>query len=76
MTVMTLDNIMQQVRTLSIDQRKQLIGLIVDTLTEESPPEPARRSILEFEGVGAEVWQAVDVDEYINQMRDEWDRDQ
>ena len=52
----------------------RLISLIVDTLTENTVPVgQKKRSILEFEGVGAEMWQGVDAREYLNGLRDEWD---
>jgi hypothetical protein len=71
---MTLEDIVQEVRSLSIEDRKRLIGLIVDTLTEpESPPSQKKRSILELAGLGAEIWRDVDTDAYIDELRDEWD---
>lgn len=71
---MTLDAIAQEIRRLSVEERKQLISLIVDSLTEQNEaPSRKKRSILEFEGVGKEMWQGVDAQEYINQLRAEWD---
>ena len=71
---MTLDGLMEEIKALSIAERKRLIGAIVDTLTEpEADIEPKERSILEFEGVGAEMWQGVDAQEYVNKLRGEWD---
>lgn len=70
---MTLEQLVQEVRTLSIEERKRLIGMIVDTLTEpESAPVRQKRSILEFEGVGAEIWDGVDAQEYVDQLRSEF----
>ena len=71
--MLTLEDIVREVRTLPIAERKRLIGLIVDTLTDQSSPLPPTRSILEFEGVGAEIWQGIDTQEYVNKLRDEWD---
>jgi len=71
---MTVEAILEEVRELSMPERKRLIGLIVDTLTEPvDQPTGKKRSILEFEGVGAEIWQGIDVQEYLGQLRDEWD---
>lgn len=70
--MLTIEDIVQEVRTLSVEERKRLIGLIVDTLTDQSSPLP-KRSILEFEGVGAEIWQGIDAQEYVNRLRNEWD---
>lgn len=43
----------------------------VDCLFE---PGAKTHSILELKGLGKEIWQDVDTDEYVNQLRDEWDR--
>ena len=32
-----------------------------------------RRSILDLEGMGREIWHGVDAREYIDQLREEWD---
>lgn len=68
---MTLEALMEEIRALPVEERKELIGLIVDSLTE-SEAEP-RHDILEFRGVGAEMWKGIDAQEYVNRLRDEWD---
>lgn len=70
---MPLKAMQDEIRTLSVAERKRLIGFIVDTLTDEPDATPRqKRSILEFEGVGAEMWRAIDTDDYLNRLRDEW----
>jgi hypothetical protein len=69
---MTLEDIKHEVRALTVDQRKQLIAYLVDLLADREP-EAAQRSILEFEGVGAELWQGIDAQDYVKQLRSEWD---
>lgn len=73
---MTLQEIMQEVHTLTLEERKQLIKMLVDTFTEtiESQPTLKKHSILDFKGVGAEMWNGIDAQEYVNQLRSEWDR--
>lgn len=73
--MMSVETILEEIRSLSVEERKRLIGAIVDTLTESGAQQPAhrKRSILEFEGVGAEMWQGIDAQEYVNQLRNEWD---
>jgi hypothetical protein len=42
----------------------------------EPEPEDAARplhSILELEGLGAELWEGIDAQEYVNELRREWD---
>jgi len=31
------------------------------------------RSILELEGLGAEIWAGVDAQQYVNELRNDWD---
>ncbi|MGD2247066.1 MAG: hypothetical protein PVF58_01580 [Candidatus Methanofastidiosia archaeon] len=31
------------------------------------------RSILELEGLGKEIWESIDAQEYVNRERDSWD---
>lgn len=73
---MTLEMMLEEIRALSVEERKRLISLIVDTLTEDSqiPQAHKKRSILDFEGAGAEMWQGIDAQEYVNHLRDEWDK--
>ncbi len=68
---MTLEQITIEIRHLSIEQRKQLISVIVDTLIEDKPPR--KRSILEFEGVGERLRNGEDAQDYVNRLRSEWD---
>ncbi len=70
---MPLEGIMEEVRALSVAERKRLISAIIDTLSEPAETLPKKRSILEFEGVGAEMWQGIDAQEYVNKLRGEWD---
>ncbi len=34
---------------------------------------PCRHSVTEFRGLGKEIWQGIDAQEYVNQERDAWD---
>jgi len=74
---MTPEQIASEVSRLSIDERKRVISLIVDSLVlASSEMERHKRSVLEFEGVGTharEQREPQDAQEYINQMRSEWD---
>lgn len=46
-------------------------------LTNVQPRLVARRqhSILELEGLGKELWQGIDVDQYLEEERNSWDRE-
>lgn len=68
---MALREIVQEARALSVEERKQLIKLLVDSLTEEQPKK--KRNLMELAGLGTEIWEGIDAQEYINQLRSEWD---
>lgn len=42
----------------------------VSRLCVESEP---RRSLLDLEGLGKEIWRGVDPKSYVSELRDEWD---
>lgn len=68
---MTVADIMKQATLLNAQERKELVKLLVDSLEVEAYPD--KHSILELAGLGAEIWHDIDTDDYINQLRDEWD---
>lgn len=69
---MTYAEIVQAIDTLSPEQRRALIHLLVDALAP-IPPEEKTHSVLEFEGIGAEFYDGTDAQDYVNQLRSEWD---
>lgn len=68
---MTITEIIQQAKSLSLQEQRELVQLLNDSLLQAE--EPKKHSILELAGLGAEVWQGIDPQEYINQLRTEWD---
>jgi hypothetical protein len=68
---MTIQEMLEEIPLLSVAERKQLIHALVDSLDESVATKP--HSILELEGLGAEIWEGMDAQEYVNQLRQEWD---
>lgn len=69
--IMTVNEIIQTIRNLPSHERIEIMHALADTfLVSDTKTE---HSILELEGLGAEIWQDVDAQDYINQLRDEWD---
>jgi hypothetical protein len=63
----------QQIKPLLRAARLQLLARIAQDLALSD--EPRRdRSIMELHGLGAEIWQGIDAQQYVNELRDEWDR--
>ena len=69
---MTIQEILDEIRSLPLSERKELMKLMVDTLTESKPPK--KRSLRELRGLGKEIWTGIDAQDYVDRQRDEWDR--
>ena len=48
--------------------------MLVNGLTEKLPSGDERHSLFELEGLGAEIWKGIDAQEYVDNLRDEWER--
>ena len=74
MTSKTLEDVyVHHIRPLSVADRLHLLAVIARDLA--APPELApTRSLLELDGLGAEIWQGMDAQQYVNELRAEWDQ--
>ena len=69
---MSIQEMIQEARKLSIEERKQLMKALVDLLDEpQSPGKQPRRSLQDFRGIGAHLYDGTDAQEYINRLRSE-----
>ena len=59
-----------------VEAKAYVRTVVIHDLLQEgeaaTPAEP-RFSVMDFYGVGRDAWEGVDVQQYINEMRDEWD---
>ncbi len=67
------DEILEQVQLLTLDDQLRLLEDIASMLRQQFTIQP-KHSIMEFKGLGKEVWQGVDVEKYIDEERNSWDR--
>lgn len=61
----------KQIRELPTQARLQLLALIAQDLATPASNKSSR--LTDLKGLGKEVWQGIDAQEYINQLRSEWD---
>lgn len=71
---MTIAEILSEARSLSIEERKQLMKGLIDLLAEPVSSAPKSHHLRELRGLGKEIWQGVDAQVYVDQQRDEWDQ--
>jgi hypothetical protein len=74
MTTTELDQIYeQQIKPLPRAARLQLLARIAQDLAADDE-NTGELSIMDLHGLGAEIWQGIDAQQYVNELRDEWDR--
>lgn len=61
----------QQIRELPAQSRLQLLALIAQDLA--AIPSDKSGRLMDLQGLGKEIWQGIDAQEYVNQLRREWD---
>ena len=59
-------------KTLTRDELERLHQALLERLQSMTPSAPARRSLLDLEGLGAEMWGGLDAQAYVNHERDSW----
>ncbi|HJY87280.1 MAG TPA: hypothetical protein VKE24_10630 [Candidatus Acidoferrales bacterium] len=73
MSATNLAEIMPLVEKLSPEEKLQLIEHVARDL-QRKPQATLRLSWKDARGLGKEIWEGVDVDRYIDELRNEWDR--
>lgn len=69
-----MDLYAREIRPLPPRDRLRLLALLAQGLAREESLEPQpERSLLELRGLGAELWKGIDAQEYVNELRGEWD---
>lgn len=64
----------QQIKPLPRADRLQLLARIAQDLAISDTTDEPEQSLLGLEGLGAEIWQGIDAQKYVDEQRDEWDR--
>lgn len=70
--MLTVEEIYEKyIKHLSDDEKRRLIALIENDLAE-AKSEKSKRSLLELEGLGKEIWKGIDAQEYVEETRKDW----
>ena len=68
---MAYESILRSVESMNRDEQLRLISDLAEHLRTKTVP--ARRvSILELQGLGKEIWQGIDAQEYVDRERATW----
>jgi hypothetical protein len=71
MRTITYQEVLQRAQKLTPDEQLQLLADLAAIIRQQTILEPLH-DVLEFEGVGAEVWKGIDAQKYIDEERDSW----
>ncbi len=71
MAAATYQSALELAETLTRAEKLQLIS-VLETHIDDEPSE--RCSIMELQGLGKELWQGMDAQEYVKQERASWDK--
>jgi len=65
----------QHIKPLLPIERLSLVEMIIHDLAAEPvrTAEKPKRSIMGLHGLGKEIWEGIDAQEYVNELRKEWD---
>jgi hypothetical protein len=68
-----VDRIINEIKILDYYAKLEILEKLVRLLKEPVKKSKKQYSLLQLEGLGKEIWQDVNVNEYIDQERDSWD---
>lgn len=68
-----LNQVLNQVQHLQPDDQLRLLEDLTNLVRQQVPAlEEPLHSFLELEGLGQEIWEGIDAQEYVNQERASW----
>lgn len=70
---MSVQDMLREAQKLSLEERKELVKALVDTLIEPAPQSQQRVSLRSFRGIGAHLYDGTDAQDHVDQLRSEWD---
>src|SRR5215216_6306509 len=76
MAVVRAEDIYEQhIKLLPATERLRLLAIVAQDLATQPADEVKlpQRSIMELHGLGKDLWEGIDAQEYVNELRKEWD---
>lgn len=72
MTTHAYHDVLDQVQNLPLEDQQRLLEELEAIVRSRMSAKP-KHSILELRGLGKEIWEGIDAQEYVNQERASWD---
>jgi hypothetical protein len=71
--VLTYEDYVRGIEKLEPEQQLSLVKLLSAKLKKQLGRKSGKRKVTELDGLGAEVWNNIDVQDYIRKERSSWD---
>ncbi|HBA72479.1 MAG: hypothetical protein A2X82_19960 [Geobacteraceae bacterium GWC2_55_20] len=71
-TRLTYNDVVATLPSLAPDEQLNLLEALSSVLKKAMLPGVKRHNLLELEGLGADVWSKVNIENYVRQERDSW----
>jgi hypothetical protein len=68
-----IETLLKQAEQLPQEDRLELISRLADQMRVEIPARSQKRGVREFRGIAPGLLAGMDAQEWVNQLRDEWD---
>lgn len=69
---LTYKDYLQGIDNLKIEEQVNLIGILSNRLKKRVVKKHKKHSILELEGLGANIWKGTDAQKYVQKERESW----
>ena len=73
MSTYTYQEALNYARNLAPDDQRRLLAELATLVRQQNAARP-KHHITEFKGLGKEVWRKIDVEKYIEEERNSWER--
>ena len=69
-----LNEVLNQVQHLTFDDQLRLVEDLVANIRLQNTALPKNLNVMEFRGMAKQLWEGVDVEKYIDEERNSWER--
>ena len=69
-----LNEVLNQVQHLTFDDQLRLVEDLVANIRLQNTAPPKNHSVMEFRGIAKKLWEGVDVEKYIDEERNSWEK--
>ena len=63
----------RHIKPLPVSEKLQLLALVARELAVQASDHAGTSSILELHGLGIDIWEGIEPQDYVSTLREEWD---